>query len=207
MTRAVVAPPAKPAAPGAAPVPAAPALRIPALPAGMPAPSEAETAEAEGLIDELLEGETPTGAVLLEYVRDAESDAARFVILRRAEAAFLKAHAFAEALRVMDCRARAFKGAVTDAEAVTLAKEALRAHAVRSPDTAISHATATLAFAEAHRRPKVAAEVIRLANLLTRHLVKAFRRHAATHYAKGKSAAVGLRIHLIEKRIEEGSAQ
>lgn len=288
-------------------------LRIPALPVGLPLPSEAEITETEGLIDELLDGETPTGATLLNYVRDAESDAARFVLLRRAEGAFLKSHRFAEALQVMGARARAFSGAVTDAEVIALAKEALRTHAIQTPDTALTHTTAVLTFAEAHHRPKVTTEVIRLANLLTRYLVKAktyddwratveaaerrqkaeaelerlrrkaasgsaldnraladalaltgqwgeetlaayiacedstlaqlageeavsdgsattalalgdgwwgqadacekraptlakaFRRHAATLYEKGKSAAIGLRIRLIQKRIEEGS--
>lgn len=124
---------------------------LPFLPAGQPLPSAEARAHAAAVLDELFEGEKNVKAGdLLALLRDAESDASRHELLHRAERALVAEGRFADAFAALDLRARAFSGAVTDAEAAALLKEALRATAVKEPDVALGYARATLAFAETH---------------------------------------------------------
>ena len=163
-------------APAAAPhaqVAAPASIALPALPAGQQLPSADARAQADAMIDELLAGEAGVKAdALLALLRDAEEDATRHELLRRAGQALLKERRFGDAYAVTDLRARAFAGAVPDAEAAALLKEALRASAVKEPDTALAYARAMLAFAEAHGRPGLVEQAAALTKQIERYLVK-----------------------------------
>ena len=157
---------------GGAFAPAGASLALPSLPAGQPLPTAAARAEANAVLDELLEGETPQAADLIALLRDAEEDATRHELLRRAEQALLKERRFGDAFAVTDLRAAAFAGAVTDAESATLLKEALRSSAIREPDTALAYAQAALAFAQRHDRPGLVQQIETLTKQIERYLTK-----------------------------------
>ncbi len=163
---------------GGAFAPAGASLALPSLPAGQPLPTAAARAEANAVLDELLEGETPQAADLIALLRDAEEDATRHELLRRAEQALLKERRFGDAFAVTDLRAAAFAGAVTDAESATLLKEALRSSAIREPDTALAYAQAALAFAQRHDRPGLVQQIETLTKQIERYLTKG-KDHAA----------------------------
>lgn len=151
----------------------APALTLPALPGARPLPAADELKAAERLLDELLEGGQPKVADLLTYLRDAAGDPARLALLRRLGDTLMSERRFDDAMRVMEGQARAFPGAVT-AEALTAwLREALRATAVRSPETALRHAIAALDFAEAQALPKAIRDTLLLTGRIDRHLSKA----------------------------------
>ena len=178
VARAASGAPAAGGTAGPAAAPAGSSLALPSLPAGQPFPAAAARAEANAVLDELLEGETPKAADLIALLRDAEEDATRHELLRRAGQALLKERRFGDAYAVTDLRARAFAGAVPDAEAAALLKEALRASAVKEPDTALAYARATLAFAEAHGRPGLVEQAAALTKQIERYLAKG-KDHAA----------------------------
>lgn len=146
---------------------------LPPLAPGMGLPSAEELEAAQTMMAEILAGAEPSGMEILAFVKEAASDAGRLVTLRLAEDAFVRDKAFAEALAVFQARVAAFPGSFEEAWLVTLAQTALRANAVKAPDAALRDAAAILACAQACDSSKAARETIRLANLATRHLVKA----------------------------------
>lgn len=137
-----------------------------------PIPSKSAQDGAGRLLDELLAGESPTGADYLALLPEAEGDVARYVILLRAERCFRKEGAFPEALQVLDIRARTFANSVSDATVADLVKDALRATAVRKPGQALAFAREALAFAQAHNRPKVAEQVADLTAQVSKWLAR-----------------------------------
>ncbi len=137
--------PTRPDAPRPAPDAKAGGVRLPTLEPGRPLPAAAERETAQRLLDELFDGEKVGGQDLLDAVRDAENDATRLALLTRAETAFSDGGDPAAALQTMALRERAFPGAVTDAEAAALLKEALRDTAVNAPDEALALAEGRLA--------------------------------------------------------------
>ena len=168
--------PAAQAATAPAVAPAASAatrVALPILTPGAALPDAAALKEAEAMLDEILAGTQPSGAELLGFVKDAVSDAGRYATLRRAEAAFIREKAFADALFVLQARAAAFPDSLEDDQLEALAKGTLRAHAATKPDTALGDLTALLAYAQGQRRAKAVKAIIRQANLSTRHLLKA----------------------------------
>ena len=146
---------------------------LPILTPGAALPDAAALKEAEAMLDEILAGTQPSGAELLGFVKDAASDAGRYATLRRAEAAFIREKAFADALFVLQARAAAFPDSLEDDQLEALSKGTLRAHAATKPDTALGDLTALLAYAQGQRRAKAVKAIIRQANLSTRHLLKA----------------------------------
>ena len=198
--------PTRPDAPRPAPDAKAGGARLPTLEPGRPLPTATERETAQRLLDELFDGEKVGGQDLLDAVRDAENDATRLALLTRAETAFSDGGDPAAALQTMALRERAFPGAVTDAEAAALLKEALRDTAVNAPDEALAHAQTVLAFATENNRPKLAQRAKTLTAQIKRYLAKSKDYadwEAALALAEGRLAAQA-KLKDLRKAAEDG---
>ena len=198
--------PTRPDAPRPAPDAKAGGARLPTLAPGRPLPTATERETAQRLLDELFAGEKVGGQELLDAVRDAENDATRLALLARAETAFSDGGDPAAALQTMALRERAFPGAVTDAEAAALLKEALRDTAVNAPDEALAHAQTVLAFATENNRPKLAQRAKTLTAQIKRYLAKSKDYadwEAALALAEGRLAAQA-KLKDLRKAAEDG---
>ena len=193
-----------PDAPKAAP--AGTPIDLPTLPDGAPLPSAADLAEARDLLDELLGGEEVDAKGLLQMVSEAEGDATRLALLSRAENALVKEGRPDAALQVLALREHAFPGAVKDAEAAAILKEALRDTAVKAPDAAIAHARFLLDFALQNDRPKLIQSVKDLTAQIDRWLAKG-KTHAEWKRALAavdKARAAQAKLDTLRKAAADG---
>ena len=161
-----------PRQPTPAAAPAAVSVRLPDLKPGAPLPSTDDLAETQDLLNELLAGEKVSAQDLLNMVSEAEGNAARLILLSRAEDAFLKESRPDSALQVLLLRDTAFPGAVKDAEAAAILKEVLRDTAAKTPDVAIAHARQVLDFAVDGDRPALISSVKALTRQIDKWLAK-----------------------------------
>lgn len=179
-------------------------IALPRLEEGRALPTEAARREARDLLDELLAGERADGQELLGMVGEAGDDAARFILLSRAEAAFAKAGRHDAAFQVMALRERAFPGAVTDAEAAAFLREALRDTAVKAPDAALANAQTFLAFAQDGDRAALVGVARELTARVDRYLRRA-KGYAAWQRTLAK-AEQGLKARAQAAKLREEAA-
>lgn len=155
------------------PTPPAPvSIRLPNLKPGASIPSAADLNEARELLTELLTGEKVSAQDLLDMISEAEGNAARLILLERAEDAFVKEGRPDAALQVLLLRERAFPGAVKDADVTSILKEVLRDTATKNPDVAIAHARQVLDFAIDGDRPALITSVKVLTSQIDKWLAK-----------------------------------
>ncbi len=186
--------------------PAGAPLNLPTLPAGAPLPDAAAQAEARDFLSELLGDEKIASQDLLQMLSEAEGDATRLVLLTRAENALVKEGRPDAALQVLALREHAFPGAVKDAEAVAILKEALRDTAVKAPDAAIAHARFLLDFALQNDRPKLIQSVKDLTAQIDRWLAKG-KTHAEWKRALAavdKARAAQAKLDTLRKAAADG---
>lgn len=158
--------------PTPAAAPAVASVRLPDLKSGEPLPAAADLNEARGLLNELLAGEKVSAQDLLDMISEAEGNAARLILLERAEDAFVKEGRPDAALQVLLLRERAFPGAVKDADVTSILKEVLRDTATKNPDVAIAHARQVLDFAIDGDRPALISSVKALTRQIDKWLAK-----------------------------------